>query len=627
MANRIEFFDLWKANYGGASVAIYKAGTTALASIFTDEALSVAAANPQTLLSLTKNGITFGKFANPLYTSVSYKMVVNSTDETGVIRPPLTSLAAQDASDATVRVTGGSQDRALDNMLAVPIDIEDHGVFLPVTNPSYSSSTNNATLTAAIGVAAAQGGGEVILPAGTFYVTTFSIPTGVLVRGQGRTSTVLQSNQASKIVTLSGDRAGFADLTLDGVSKVAGSTGVFGKAKNELRVNDALVKNFATGMQFQGGKRFDFEDLYIDGCTNGAKFHGDLDSSGDATGDVFKFNRWAGGRVTNCTGIGVEFAYVDKRCWHNALADIGFESNTGTALKVNGARYTDLYGCWWTGNVIDLHVLDGTDTTKNYENTVIGLHINGGEISAKMTFIGVCQDIVFNGVEFSAGTYTLTSPTNAILTMDCIEATAVTLAGTGQTKWVRARSGLGDHPGSAGVTTDATATVAWSYTLAPGERVNVEAVVLANGRNVIDYAMYHIARSAHRTGSTLAYDNQTANFTVGDTITGATSAVTARITADADAGATGTLTLRDISGEFQNNEIISGAIGGSAQVNGTLAHQNAALLGATTSVETAVESNAAFACDFSVSAYDVRIDVTGAAMTMEWTVSAKVVSG
>lgn len=626
MANKVDFFDLWTAGYGGASVAVYKAGTSTLASLFTDEALSVAAGNPQTLLSLTKNGITFGKFAVPLYTGVSYELVVNSTDETGIIRPPLTTLGGEDASDAEVTV--GSVARPLDEILAVPIDVLDHGVFLPVTDPAYSSSTNNATLVAAIGVAAAQGGGEVILPAGTYYFTTFSNPTRVLVSGQGKTATVLQSTQASKIITLSGDGAGFADLTLDGVSKVSGSTGVFSKAKNEVRMQNVLLKNFASGIQCQGGQRFAFADLDIDNCTDGAKLHGDADASGDAAGDVFKFNEWKGGRVTNCTGIGVEFAYVDKQCWHNALNDVGFEDNTGTALKVNGARHTDLKGCWWTGNTIDLHVLDGTDTTKNQENTVIGLHVDGGEISGNMTFAGTCQDIVFRGVEFSGGTYTLTSPTNPIFTLDCLEAAAVTLAGTGQTKWVRARSGLGDYPGSAGVTTDAVATVAWNYTLAPGERVNVDAVVIANGRNVIDYAMYHIARPAHRPGSTLAYDNQTANFTVGDTITGTDSEQTARITADADGGTTGTLTLRDISGEFQNNEIITGATSGSAQVNGVLAHQNAALLDATTSMQPPVESDANCACDFGVSAFDVRVEVTGvAAKTFEWTVSSQVVSG
>lgn len=68
----------------------------------------------------------------------------------------------------------------------------------------------------------------------------------------------------------------------------------------------------------------------------------------------------------------------------------------------------------------------------------------------------------------------------------------------------------------------------------------------------------------------LAYDAQTANFTVGATVTGGTSGATAVILADADGGATGTLTLGSLNGVFQDNETITGSSGGSATVTGTL---------------------------------------------------------
>jgi len=57
----------------------------------------------------------------------------------------------------------------------------------------------------------------------------------------------------------------------------------------------------------------------------------------------------------------------------------------------------------------------------------------------------------------------------------------------------------------------------------------------------------------------LSYGTQTSNFTVGSTLTGATSGATATIIADADAGATGTLTLANIVGEFVSGEIITDA--------------------------------------------------------------------
>ncbi len=70
---------------------------------------------------------------------------------------------------------------------------------------------------------------------------------------------------------------------------------------------------------------------------------------------------------------------------------------------------------------------------------------------------------------------------------------------------------------------------------------------------------------------TLSYDAQSANFTAGKQLTGGTSGATATIVSDTDAGSTGTLTLSNITGTFQNNETITddNSSPGSATVNGT----------------------------------------------------------
>jgi len=68
--------------------------------------------------------------------------------------------------------------------------------------------------------------------------------------------------------------------------------------------------------------------------------------------------------------------------------------------------------------------------------------------------------------------------------------------------------------------------------------------------------------------ASLAYDAQSADFTVGAVLTGGTSGATGTITADDDNGTTGTLTIGTISGIFQDNEVITGASGGSATANG-----------------------------------------------------------
>jgi len=628
MGNRIEFFDIWQATYAGATVHVYEAGTTTLADLFYDEALTEAAANPQTLLSMSQNGVSFGKFARPLYMDGGYSLVINSTDTTGVINPSVSTLDGEDASVATVRATRGTVDRQLEDILDFYVQAENHGELLPTSNIAASASTNTATLAAAVGIAAAAGGGYVDLPAGTFLMNTLTVSPSVILRGRGEDVTVLQSAQGSAVLTAGGDLCGCEDMTVDGVSNQANSIGFYSKANNNVRMRRAKFKRFATGMHFRGGRRTDFEDLSIDACATGCKWHGDNDASGGADGDEFRYNRWEGGRVSSCTTIGVDIAYVDKKCYHNVIDAVNFEDNTGIALQVNGARSTEIGGrCSFVGNTTDINVKDGTDTTKDYENTVVGLHIAGGVINGDMAFTGKCQDVLFERVEFVDGTYTLTTVTNNILVRDCTEASAVALAGGDATKWTRQRSSNDDFPGSAGVTTDNVATEAWSYKLAPGEVIHIQAVVIANGRNSEDHAVYHIARCAERPGSTLAYDGQTANFTLGATITGGTSGATARIVADADGGATGTLTLRDIVGSFVDNEALTDSSAGAAIANGTLVAQNATLLGATTSIETAVETVAGYACDFGASVDKIRIMVTGdTGDTLEWTVSAKVTS-
>ena len=73
-----------------------------------------------------------------------------------------------------------------------------------------------------------------------------------------------------------------------------------------------------------------------------------------------------------------------------------------------------------------------------------------------------------------------------------------------------------------------------------------------------------------RISRTLNYDSQSADFTVNDRVTGGTSGATATILEDADAGTSGTLTLGDIVGTFQDNETITDPSGGSATSNGTV---------------------------------------------------------
>ena len=607
---RIAEFDLWQPNYGGASVTVYKAGTTTKADIYTDEALSVVASNPQTLDTLSANGISYGKWTQSIYTQQAYELDIDSTDQTAIVRPPLTTLDGQDASDATVIPTGGTVATALDNILGRVVNAEDYGALGAV------AATNTTTLTAAIAAASANSGGRVILPEGTFAFTTLSLSAGVVLEGEGRGVTTLTSTTAGNCITVAGDKAGLSRLTLDGLTNVASSVGLYAKAHDELVFNDVEIKRFVTGLHFKGGRRFKWDWVFVSACGTGVKFHGDNDAGGGADGDELRELIWNAGKVDLCTVTGIDFSYEDKPCRNNTVRGVFFESNTGTAVNINGARGTRLPETSWLGNTTDLAVDDDSLTTV-LDNTVIGLTVGPGVMNGgAVTFTGTCQDVIFDTMEIEDVDITLTAPDNAILARDCTEDSSVTINTDGD-KWTRWRSitrGISD-----GLTTDATVTKAWAIDLPPGSVCYLEAKVIGNQRNGESRGEYHISTSANRDGSTLDYDTQTANFTVGDVLTGGTSGATARIIADSDAGATGSLTLRDIVGTFQDDEIITDPSGGSADVNGTITHVNAALLGAVTALRAAREDVAGWDATFVANGTEIELRVTGAASTtIEW---------
>lgn len=65
----------------------------------------------------------------------------------------------------------------------------------------------------------------------------------------------------------------------------------------------------------------------------------------------------------------------------------------------------------------------------------------------------------------------------------------------------------------------------------------------------------------------LAFDAQTANFTVGQVVTGTSSQAQGTIASQSDAGTTGTLTLTSVSGVFRDNEPLTDPLGGAATAN------------------------------------------------------------
>ena len=621
-AVRVHEFDIWRPTYAGATVLIIRAGTTQILDVFADEAMTQQFNNPQTLKSATINGVSCGKFEVPLYVDEAYQLQVNWADYTGIIRPGLQSLVAQDASEARATPAGGTEERDLEEFLGREIDAENFGAF------GGSASANNAIITSAI-AAAATTGGMVLLPPIPITFTSLSIPAGVVLRSRRMVdgATTLQSQNSGNVITLAGDKAGLMDLTLDGVSLVSASVGLFMSAKNETVLRNVTIKRFYLGLHAKGGRRNRWHDLDIDNCVNGARLAGDNNSG---AGDEWRSNSWNGGIISTCTGIGLELLYVDKRAQKNGFRDIGFLNNTGTALEIEGGRSTRFVNTHFSGNTTNIFVKDSGDATGFLniarDNITYDLTFEQGLIAGGNTVIdGWAEQVKFNGVEFSGTqTITVTSFRN-IMVRNPVEAGTLTIAGVNAHRWLRCTENTYEAPAAFGVTTNATATKAWAFEVNPGQAASIEAVVTAVQRNGTDRAAYRIARHVYRPGATLAYDAQTANFTLGALLTGATSGATARIIADSDSGATGTLTLRAIRGVFLDDEIITDSSGGSAAANGTLSTPAVTLLGSTTAIQAAVETDAAWDADFAAFGTEVHINVTGAAAkTIDWAVSARV---
>lgn len=606
---RVHDFETWRQGYGGALVTVYVGGTTTLADVFYDEALSQAAPNPQVLTSDIGGN---GKFAQPLYTAQSYELNIDGSNVTGINRPPLSTLNGIDGSGALVVPTGGLASNTLADLLARVVHATDFGQL-----SDASASENTATLSAAIGVVAGNNGGTVVLPDGTFPFTQLTIPEGVILMGQGEGTTILQSQTGDKVVTISGDLSGLANLSIDGVNNQAGSIGVYSKANDRIVLQDVLIQRFETGIHLRGASSCNWRNLSVYACGVGAKLHGDSDASGAGDGAKIRFIDWQGGKVTDCTGTGIDLSYEDIGVGYITIRNVGFVNNTGKAVRVNGARQCGLRSCWFNGNASNFEILDDDDTDKRDENTVIGLEINSCEfVEGTMTFADNCEDVVFRNCDLSGIDITLTIPKNPVLAVDCSEDKEVTISGDG-TKWARQKTI--DHGAASGLTTDATAVKAWSYELKPGEVVYVEAKVVANQINGANRAVYHRAVSAYRPGSDLDFDTQTKEFVTGEVLTGGTSGTTALIQAITDNGADGTLTLRSIDGDFEDNETIAGETDGEAFVNGSITHKDAALGGSVNDIRPVYETVAGYDATFVVTGNSIELRVTGAAShTVEW---------
>lgn len=345
----VEEFDLWQPTYAGAVVNVYQTGTTTPATLFFDEDMTDPAPNPQTLISFTdESGIEYGRFFRSVYSQQAYYLDIGTLQQTGNHRLPLADLVGVDASQAVATATGATQSRTLAAHFADVINVQDFGAWKPTTDGTASPATNNATLTAAIGAAAAQGGGFVVLPAGSYEITGVNVPGNVMICGRGKGVSTLVCKTGAACFTVTGDKAGFRDVTLDGVDLVASSIGLTGNNRTGILLERCEVKRFETGILFRGGSRHLYKELFVGNCTYNVRLLGDSASSGGA---IFGFD-WHGGQSITATNTAIELHQVDQTVQHIRLRGVSISSNTpsNAALYIEGCQFIDLENCIWESN-------------------------------------------------------------------------------------------------------------------------------------------------------------------------------------------------------------------------------------------------------------------------------------
>jgi hypothetical protein len=619
LSTRVAEFDVWRPSYGGAVVLIYRAGTTELVPVYLDTALTIAAPNPQTLLTLASAGISYGKWARPIYVGVPYQLAINGQTLTGIERPALTDLASQDASLALVTPANGTVALSLRDLASFVVRVESHGTLGNV------AVDNDVILGAAIGEAAAAGGGEVWLPAGNFPHTVGQIPQNVIVRGHGRGVTVLRSTEAHGVWTIAGNQAGFRDITLDGVNLIANSIGIYSVGRADMVLDNVEVKRFATGWLAKGFDRPKLRHTSFSNCNTGAELRGDKDRATTNTGGSARGLSWDGGKVDLCTVAGVLISYEDDLAQGVDIRDVDWISNPGAALKLNGARNVLVTGGRFEGNVTNTAIADDSDTSRVADNTVRQVSFRGVRFKdGRHTLDGYCERVRYEGCLFENQNFVLSIPLNPIVLVDCSEDAATSATGATEKLLRTSQAKRGEVPG---VTTDATWTTAWSLALDPGDLVRIRARILARQRNGTNKLSGEIVGTASRNPATLGFNTAIETLAVGSIVSGVTSGASGRIVGASQTGSTGTVQLRDVKGAFLASETINTSAGQSARCTAPL--DDPAVVVASADVAKVVpnpQDDSTWNYDINSASPLVRLQVKGAAsQIIEWLVEVDMV--
>jgi len=238
---------------------------------------------------------------------------------------------------------------------------------------------------------------------GTTYYSSGTLVgvSSMHIKGEGRNVSILKSDYAGIFLNLSSTNyVTLEDLQLYGMSKVAGSIGLYADTGHHIDLRRVMVRVFETNTKFE---HCIYHYYYDFDCLSGV--YGYI-ATGNATGSAVQ-GKWYGGRIMSNTGVGAQFLYSTNEAQEFTLSGVDISSN-GIGEIIDGAKNISHDTVHYEANITDhLQVKDAVTagvynlTWDNSQfNTLVGGGINFANAAIKKVKF---ESSTFNSMTFTQG--------------------------------------------------------------------------------------------------------------------------------------------------------------------------------------------------------------------------------
>ena len=220
--------------------------------------------------------------------------------------------------------------------------------------------------------------------AGVYLFSSSLSPAGSHTwQGLGSGVTELKSSYAgNNIVLISAVR--IKGLTLNGVSKVAGSVGIYGAAKHNIELYQVEIKNFETGISVTGGIFWNVTLCNIHDNVDGLK--------AVTTGTGFNDNEFVSNKFVSNSGKGIWLQYSGSEVSSNTFIGTNVEDN-GFGFYLLGVYNTTILGGFMEGQTVDHIYTDDSSGIFTTGLSLSGVRMNTMDPGKGVHLGGSTQDV------------------------------------------------------------------------------------------------------------------------------------------------------------------------------------------------------------------------------------------